>query len=121
MLIVHYSFQSTLFFLAVLIGVVSAKMIDKYEIFYGVHDPKEIVIDELVGVWITISLVGISPLSIALAFFTFRLFDIWKPSIIGRVDREMKGGAGVVLDDALAGVFAGILSALLLMGIEKVL
>jgi len=94
-------------------------MIDRYEVFYGVHDPKEIVIDELVGIWIAISLVGTSLLAILLAFFTFRLFDIWKPSIIGKVDRDVKGGNGVVLDDALAGVFAGILSALILMACEK--
>ena len=51
-LIVQYGYQSTLFFLAILIGVVSAKMIDKYEEFYGVHDPKEIVIDELYKRWL---------------------------------------------------------------------
>jgi phosphatidylglycerophosphatase A len=40
----------------------------------------------------------------------FRVFDIWKPSIIGKIDREVKGGLGVMGDDLLAGVVAVICS-----------
>jgi phosphatidylglycerophosphatase A len=40
----------------------------------------------------------------------FRVFDIWKPSIIGRIDRDVKGGLGVMGDDLLAGVVAVICS-----------
>lgn len=82
------------------------------------HDPSEIVVDELVGQWI-----AVLPLSIAswrmgiditvmwpgwiAAFVLFRLFDIWKPWIIGWADR--RGDAlGVMLDDVIAGVFAAI-------------
>ena len=43
-----------------------------------------------------------------LALLFFRAFDILKPSIIGRVDRDVKGGLGVMLDDVLAGFFAGL-------------
>jgi phosphatidylglycerophosphatase A len=46
-----------------------------------------------------------------LAFVYFRLFDIWKPSIIGRIDREVKGGLGVMGDDIVAGIAAGIAAA----------
>lgn len=46
-----------------------------------------------------------------LSFLLFRYFDITKPSVIGRIDREAKGGIGVVLDDIIAGVAAGIASA----------
>ncbi|RUM73584.1 MAG: phosphatidylglycerophosphatase A, partial [Sulfurovum sp.] len=49
----------------------------------------------------------------------FRLFDIWKPSTIGWIDRELKGGFGVMLDDVLAGIAGGFLSTLILMGIGK--
>ena len=48
-------------------------------------------------------------MAVILSFIYFRLFDIYKPSVIGRIDKEMSGGYGVVLDDAIAGFFAGIL------------
>lgn len=82
------------------------------------HDPSEIVVDELVGQWIAllplsyaawsmdISVLVMWPGWIA-AFALFRLFDITKPSIIGRADR--RGDAlSVMLDDVFAGVFAAI-------------
>tara|TARA_R110002074_G_scaffold37992_4_gene102828 strand:- start:650 stop:1138 length:489 start_codon:yes stop_codon:yes gene_type:complete len=82
------------------------------------HDPSEIVVDELVGQWIAllplsyaawsmqISILAMWPGWIA-AFALFRLFDIWKPWIIGWADR--RGDAlGVMLDDVFAGVFAAI-------------
>ncbi|MEH6644975.1 phosphatidylglycerophosphatase A family protein [Sulfitobacter sp.] len=97
----------------------TAKMTDGSED----HDPSEIVIDELVGQWI-----ALLPLSIAswrmgiditvmwpgwiAAFAFFRLFDIWKPWIIGWADR--RGDAlGVMLDDVFAGIFAAICVVLL--------
>jgi phosphatidylglycerophosphatase A len=52
-----------------------------------------------------------------LSFALFRYFDIVKPSIIGRIDREAKGGVGVMGDDIIAGFAAGILSSLLWQGI----
>ena len=79
-------------------------------------DPSEIVVDEVIGQWIallpvsvgaSIAGVGFAALwpGIVTAFLAFRLFDIWKPLVIGRVDR--RGDAlGVMLDDALAGVAA---------------
>ena len=48
----------------------------------------------------------------ALVMF-FRIFDITKPSIIGKIDKKTKGGLGVMLDDMLAGLFAGLLSAVI--------
>ena len=46
-------------------------------------------------------------IAIALCFVFFRIFDITKPSFIGKIDREVRGGLGVVGDDALAGVLGG--------------
>lgn len=48
-----------------------------------------------------------------MAFVLFRLFDITKPSIIGKIDKKVKGGLGVMLDDMLAGLFAGLLSTVI--------
>ena len=52
-----------------------------------------------------------------LSFVLFRYFDIAKPSIIGRIDREAKGGIGVMGDDIIAGFAAGILSAAIWQGV----
>ena len=106
---------STLFLLALLITVIAIKQIDIYENEVGMHDGKEIVIDELAGMWITLSICGINSENILimapLAFIFFRLFDIWKPSIIGKIDRDVNGGLGVMGDDVVAGFAAGIASA----------
>ncbi|RXJ97649.1 phosphatidylglycerophosphatase A [Arcobacter sp. CECT 8986] len=107
--------ESTLFLLALLITVIAVKQIDKYEEEVKEHDSKEIVIDELAGMWIALSICGVTPENIyylaPLAFIYFRLFDIWKPSIIGRIDRNVKGGWGVMGDDLVAGIAGGIAAA----------
>jgi phosphatidylglycerophosphatase A len=106
---------ATLFLLSLLITVIAIKEINIYEKEVGTHDNSEIVIDELAGMWIAMSIGGVTSESYllgAVAFIFFRLFDIWKPSIIGRVDRDVDGGMGVMGDDVLAGIFAGLCTAL---------
>lgn len=73
------------------------------------NDPQWIVIDEVAGVWLAVSLIDPSWLSYAVGFALFRLLDIWKPWPISWVDRNVKGGLGVMLDDYLAGFFAALL------------
>ncbi len=88
-------------------------------------DPSEVVIDEFAGQWLALSFTviplwrhGVEDMLLAAwpawvaPFLLFRLFDIWKPWVIGRADR-MQGTAGVMLDDLLAGLFAGIGSVVL--------
>ena len=114
---------STLFLLALLITVIAIKQIDIYENETQTHDNSEIVIDELAGMWITLSICGINSSNIiimaSLAFIFFRIFDIWKPSIIGKIDRDVKGGLGVMGDDVVAGIAAGIATAGTYQLIEK--
>lgn len=100
--------NNTLFLLAILIGGIAIREIDKYELQGGEHDDKSIVIDELVGVWIALSITPFTWYNTLLSFAFFRLFDITKPSFIGIIDKKVKGGLGVVGDDALAGVCAGL-------------
>ena len=106
---------STLFLLALLITVIAIKQIDIYENETKTHDNSEIVIDELAGIWITLAICGINSgnmiIMAPLAFIFFRIFDIWKPSIIGKIDRDVKGGLGVMGDDVIAGIAAGIATA----------
>ena len=74
----------------------------------GSKDPQIVVIDEVVGQWITLA--GASTLnakSWIAAFALFRLFDIWKPPPVRQLER-IPGGAGIVLDDAMAGIYAAL-------------
>lgn len=107
---------NTLFLAAVLIGLISITQIDKEEEESKIHDSSYIVIDELVGMWLAMAISGLSLAGVILSFIFFRFYDITKPSLIGKIDKEVKGGLGVVADDALAGVLAG-LSVLLAINI----
>ncbi|GAA7749017.1 phosphatidylglycerophosphatase A [Helicobacter pylori] len=107
---------NTLFLGAVFIGLIAITQIDKEEEESKIHDSSYIVIDELVGMWLAMAISGLSLAGVVLSFIFFRIYDITKPSLIGRIDKEVKGGLGVVADDALAGVLAG-LSTLLVINI----
>ena len=71
-------------------------------------DPSEIVIDEAAGMFLAVFLLPLSWSSFILGFLLFRLFDIIKPFPIGMIDRKVRGGAGIVLDDIVAGIYANI-------------
>lgn len=106
--ILFYFPPDTLFLLAILITVIAIKEIDKYEEKTQTHDHKSIVIDEVAGMWIAFAFTSGTVLELILAFVFFRIYDIYKPSLIGKIDREYKGGIGVMGDDILAGFLAGI-------------
>jgi len=82
------------------------------------HDPSEIVVDEVVGQWISLlpvsigaSMMSTSVLALwpglVAAFIAFRLFDIWKPGPVGWADKR-DDALGVMLDDVIAGLLAAI-------------
>ena len=122
--ILYYLGPSSLLMLTVAVTIIGIFEVNRYEKVTGIHDHQIIVIDEAAGVWLTMvitwySILPLPPdwgpwLGLGLSFVSFRLFDIWKPSTIGWIDRNLKGGAGVMLDDVLAGVAAGLLNALIL-------
>jgi len=130
-LILAYLGPQTLFMAALLLTLAGIKAVNVYQERSKTHDDSRIVIDELVGIWFALSIApGIfTPLDellviengmliqIVLSFVFFRYFDIRKPSIIGRIDREAPGGYGVMLDDVVAGLSAGILTAIVWQGI----
>lgn len=78
---------------------------------FGVDDDPRIVIDEVAG-----QLLALAPLAgnraswplVVTGFVAFRVFDVWKPGPIGRADRALSGGLGVMMDDVLAGMLAGL-------------
>jgi len=122
--IAHYIGVETLLMATVAVTIIGIFEVNKYEKVSGIHDHQIIVIDETAGVWLTMVITHYSIaaihtpwalwLGLTLSFASFRLFDIWKPSTIGWIDRNLDGGAGVMLDDVLAGLAAGLLNALLL-------
>ena len=127
--VLYYFGIQTLFMLTLAITIIGIFEINKYEKATGIHDHQQIVIDEAAGMWLSLMIAHSTAitmtypyaeiLAIIFSFAAFRLFDIWKPSTIGWIDRELKGGMGVMLDDVLAGIAGGLLSVVVLMGIGK--
>ena len=80
---------------------------DAYMAATAIHDPPAIVIDEVVGQWLALALLPLDPLAYTLAFLLFRVFDVLKPWPANFIDRAVTGGFGVMLDDVVAGIYAG--------------
>jgi phosphatidylglycerophosphatase A len=74
----------------------------------GVKDPQGVVVDEVIGQWITLAGAGtLDWKSYLAAFALFRLFDIWKPPPVRQLE-ALPGGWGINADDAMAGVYAAL-------------
>ena len=80
----------------------------------GSDDPPVIVVDEVAGFLLTTAFIPFTWSALAGGFFLFRFFDILKPPPIKTIERKLKGGIGIVIDDLLAGVYAHISLRLLL-------
>jgi phosphatidylglycerophosphatase A len=76
----------------------------------GGHDHACIVVDEVAGLVVAGIFLPGTWRAAALAFVLFRLFDVWKPFPAGLIDARVGGGLGVVGDDLVAGVYAGLAS-----------
>ncbi len=88
-----------------ILGIWSANVLEKD---WG-KDPSRVVVDEMVGVWIPLLAVDVDHLYYALlAFVLFRLFDIYKPLGIRKME-SLKGGVGVMMDDIVAGLYSLII------------
>ena len=83
----------------------------------GLEDPRQVVIDEVSGQMIALTPLAFAPsvMGVIAAFVLFRLFDIFKPYPIRKLER-LHGGFGVMTDDALAGLYA---TALVWLGIQS--
>lgn len=74
----------------------------------GVHDHGGIVWDEFVGFWATMFMAPAGWAWVLLGFVLFRVFDVLKPWPISWLDKKVHGGFGIMVDDLLAGIYAGI-------------
>ncbi len=100
-----YFLQFIIIILLFSVGVISSK---KMALEMADHDPSEVVIDEAVGMWIALFMLPHSIAIYSMAFILFRIFDIFKPSFIYRV-QNLPGGWGIMMDDVLAGIIVWLI------------
>jgi phosphatidylglycerophosphatase A len=72
------------------------------------EDPQSIVVDEIAGYFISILFIPWTPINLLLGLILFRIFDITKPGLIKKIEKA-PGGAGIMLDDILAGIVAAFI------------
>ena len=127
-----YNFQVNIFLLFFnfsLIFIFTVYSIDKFKNYFSKIDAKEIVIDEFLGQSIPIltiyyfieknNLIHFI-LYTFVSFILFRIFDIWKPYPINKIDQKIKNGFGVVLDDIVAGIFSIVILLIIFFYINYV-
>ena len=85
------------------LGIIAADQLEKE---WG-KDAQKIVIDEVIGMWITMMFVPFTWLNVLIGFILFRFFDIAKPLGVRKME-NLGGGLGVMADDMLAGIYANI-------------
>jgi phosphatidylglycerophosphatase A len=74
---------------------------------FGRRDPKQIIIDECAGQWLTFFMVPLTFRTLLLGFVLFRFFDVVKPFAVHRLE-ELEDGVGITMDDVAAGVLANV-------------
>lgn len=107
--ITHFAGTSALAFASIAAYAVGIWSSDYYSRATNSHDASEIVIDEVAGIWLALAFAPVTLIGFALSFILFRAFDIMKPWPIGWLDKNLPGGVGIMSDDMLAGLIAGII------------
>ena len=74
----------------------------------GIKDPGIVVVDEVVGQWISLLLLPLTPVTVAAGFLLFRVLDVVKPWPARDLER-LRGGFGIMADDVMAGIYANLL------------
>jgi phosphatidylglycerophosphatase A len=90
--------------LALLAGLWSAGVVER---LLG-KDPGPVVIDEVLGMLVTLAFLDVNPIGAVVGFFVFRVLDVVKPFPAGRLE-HLHGGAGIMLDDAMAAVYSNLI------------
>lgn len=114
-----YGNKINIIFLIIIISfffIYSVYAIDRFKNYFDEVDSREIVIDEFVGQSIPIiTIYSLITYNISnfifytvVSFFLFRFFDIIKPYPINKIDKNIKNGFGVMLDDVVAGIYSSI-------------
>ena len=99
------NFSRAAFFLALFI-LAAVWISGKAESILKAKDPGQIVIDEMAGMGVALLGIPFNLHTAVWGFILFRFFDILKPFPIKRIEKTLSGGAGIVMDDVLAGLFS---------------
>jgi phosphatidylglycerophosphatase A len=91
---------------ATIVSFIGWAAADRYVKATGREDPPEIVIDEVAAQWLAMTVVPMTLAGVIAAYLVFRLFDTIKPWPASWADSELEGGAGVMLDDLIAGGYS---------------
>lgn len=95
-----------LIILIIIFGLLGVWASGSLETIWG-EDPSKVVIDEIIGIWISMLFLPPGWIALIAAFVLFRIFDIYKPLYIRKAE-QLKGGWGIMADDVLAGVYTNI-------------
>lgn len=87
------------------VGIWSSSVAERH---FGHTDPGHVVIDEVVGMLVTLVLMPVGPGGVVAAFFVFRVLDIVKPWPARRLER-LQGGLGIMADDVMAGLYGNLI------------
>lgn len=96
---VYLTVLATVFILGFFVSGSAEKILDR-------PDAGPIVIDEILGMFITLTLAPDHPAAWILGFILFRIFDIFKPFPVSWFDQRVHGGIGIMMDDVIAGIYA---------------
>ena len=100
----------------ILLAIIGTRAANAYQQQTGKKDASEVVVDEVVGQWIPLLIIPMTPVWILAAFVLFRFFDITKLGPIGMAEK-WPGGFGVMADDVVAGAAAAIILIVVQIGL----
>jgi phosphatidylglycerophosphatase A len=86
-------------------GVIASSVAERH---FSKKDPSAVIVDEVVGMLVTLYLIPVSWIGLVVGFLVFRLLDIVKPFPCRRAEK-LPGGVGIMADDVIAGVYANVL------------
>lgn len=107
LILYFFPFKSLSVYIVFLIILIAFSIMCINKLSFEGKDPRYIVIDELVGMFLTMAGHSIEIINLITGFILFRFFDIVKPHPVRYVERYKKG-YGIVADDVVAGVFANV-------------
>jgi len=112
---------SVIFYSILTVAVIAAGvgLASQAETILGEKDSGIIVIDEIAGFFVTMWALPVTWPMVTAGFLFFRFFDVLKPFPIRRIDQNVPGGWGVMLDDLLAGVYANLALRLALWALNR--
>lgn len=122
----QYFHPIIMFFTGLVLFFIGIPIAERFDALYNTKDSSMIVIDEVAAFWMGAAFIPFGPfywVSLLVYFVLFRIFDIWKPWPIKRMEKRFVGGLGVMIDDVVAAIYAligyyivGIIVALIMVG-----